>query len=109
MIFVFLLFFVYLQSQGALAITPAWTTSPYLQAGSKKIIDSFLCNCVATNFSVPNATTTFSSAFSSAPNVAYGLTNYEGNQFITQVEMEFLAKDLKSDFCRRLKVASVYL
>jgi hypothetical protein len=55
-------------------VAPTWITSTYVKASSNSIIST-----LTGNSSTPSATLTFSSAFSAAPNLAYGILNYEGN------------------------------
>lgn len=60
-------------------VAPTWTTSNYLQAGSKLIINGYACNCRTGNSSTPTASVTFATAFAQAPNLGYGTSSYEGS------------------------------
>jgi hypothetical protein len=61
-------------------VAPTWTTSNYLQAGSKLIINGNACNCKTGNSSTPTASVTFATAFAEAPHLGYGTSSYEGIQ-----------------------------
>jgi hypothetical protein len=73
-----LYFFVWLQCIQQLlgvSVSPTWVTSSYVQAGSSSLIN----NVRIGNESTPSATLTFGTAFTSAPNLCYGIINYEGD------------------------------
>ena len=58
-------------------VPPTWTSSPFLQANTKRIIDGDACNCKKGD-STTSLTITFATAFPSNPRICYGLTTYQG-------------------------------
>ncbi len=58
---------------------PVWVTSPYIKAGSSKVIST-----LTGNSSTPQATIPFpGAAFTSIPNVGYGSQSYIGKYTLT--------------------------
>lgn len=57
-----------------ITVAPTWMSSPFVKAGQNNLIN----NVKTGNTSTPQATMTFSSAYSSPPHLAYGIINYEG-------------------------------
>lgn len=61
-------------------VPPTWLTSSYVLANSQKIINNVLTGSSAS----PSATFTFSTAFAVAPNLGYGISNYQSTYRLTQ-------------------------
>lgn len=82
-----LLFYLYcvnlllFEQVNAVAYSPIWLTNSYVIADSKKVINGDLCSCTTGNSSTPTATMTFTTAFSTAPNLGYGVSSYQGSYF----------------------------
>jgi hypothetical protein len=77
---IFKLLFFFLFSYGAIcfnSVAPAWLTSPYFQASRKDVIST-----LTGNDKTPNYTFTFNKPFPSIPNLAYGISKYQGIFFI---------------------------
>ena len=55
---------------------PTWQTSNYIQAASNSVING-TSTTGETTTPVPSATLTFPTAFTSEPNLAYGISYYE--------------------------------
>ena len=61
-------------SVSPVTVAPTWVGNTYVQAGSKRIV-----NGVETGSNVtPTSTITFTVAFTTAPNLVYGISDYEG-------------------------------
>ena len=67
---------------------PAWLTSQYFQAGTELIFDT-----LTGNDQNPEYITTFSHSFTGTPQLAYGIKNYRGNDYmgIEQFELNKIA------------------
>lgn len=63
-------------------VAPTWITSSYVQAASKRVIDGDACSCKTNNLTTPTATMTFVTAFPAVPNLGFGITNYQGKNYI---------------------------
>lgn len=74
------------QESTAIIVAPTWVTSPYAQAGSRFLINANATGVKIGNASTPTATITFATAFLATPNLAYGVDNYEGDDYIA-IEM----------------------
>ena len=75
-------FFVLLASYGIVvgsfsADDPIWQTSEDFRAGNQKVIST-----LTGNSETPTHTFTFTKAFTNAPNLAYGIKNYEGDDYM---------------------------
>jgi hypothetical protein len=68
-------------------VAPTWVTSSYLQANSKKVINSDITGTTTGNTQTPTATIPFVTAFTVVPNLGYGISNYQGNPYIDQKVM----------------------
>lgn len=69
--------FLFLLSLITCQVPPTWVTSPYVRAASNKVISS-----LTGSSSTPTYTFTFSSPFSTLPNIAYGINKYIGKAII---------------------------
>lgn len=58
-----------------ITVAPTWVTSSYIRASSNLIING--TTKIGSSSASPTATMIFSSAFSAAPNLAYGVCHYE--------------------------------
>lgn len=66
-------YFLFLLSLATCQVPPTWVTSPYVRAASNKVIST-----LTGSTSTPAYTFTFSSPFSTVPNIAYGINKYIG-------------------------------
>jgi len=55
------------------SVSPVWLTSPYFQAARKDVIST-----LTGNNQTPSFTFTFNSPFHGVPNLAYGISKYQG-------------------------------
>ena len=62
---------------GYISEPPVWLTSPYFRAGNEDVIAT-----LTGSDSTPTYTFTFSSALPGVPNLAYGIKNYIGNDYM---------------------------
>lgn len=76
--FVFLVLCALWKEVTSAGVPPTWVTSSYVQADTNNIITS-----ITGNTATPTATLNFATAFSSLPNIGYGMIGYVGkNIFI---------------------------
>lgn len=71
------LFAEFLTLTRSVGVPPTWLTSSYIQSNSKSIITTLTGNSMT-----PTATLTFATAFSSIPNIGYGIAGYEGDDYL---------------------------
>ena len=62
-----------------LSAAPEWLTSTYFRANNEDVIAT-----LTGSSSTPTYTFTFSSALPGVPNLAYGIKNYMGNDYMGQ-------------------------
>lgn len=62
------------------SVPPTWITSSYIDANSNRVINNAQTN--NSKSPTPSATMTFGISFTTAPNLGYGLSNYQGTLFI---------------------------
>lgn len=64
----------------SIQVAPTWVTSTLIKSGTQIVINNILTG----NSSSPSltATMTFSTAFSAAPQICFGLTRYEANDLL---------------------------
>jgi len=67
----------------SITVAPTWITSTFVQAASHRII-----NTRTGNSSTPTATMPFSASFPSAPNLGYGVIDYEGDDMMASEMFE---------------------
>ena len=68
-----------LQSVSSISVPPVWVTNSYVQSAVNHVINGNITGMVADSSVTPAATIPFATAFTTAPNLAYGIMNYEGN------------------------------
>lgn len=72
---IWLFFLLVLAKTALIQVPPTWVTSNYVQAANVAVINNILTG----NSVTPTATFVFGFAFSSVPNLGYGIFGYEGN------------------------------
>jgi len=80
-------YFLFLLSFVTCQVPPTWVTSPYVRAASNRVISTLTGSA-----STPAYTFTFSSPFSTLPNIAYGINKYIGKLNVIQAMMGFRYK-----------------
>ena len=59
----------------SVGVPPTWVANPYAQAGTRRVIN----NVRTGNAVTPTATIPFATAYTTAPHLAYGVADYEGD------------------------------
>ena len=64
-----------INSATSVAVPPSWVSNPYAQAGTRRVINNVRTGSTMT----PTATIPFVTAYTTAPHLAYGVADYEGD------------------------------
>ena len=78
-----------------LAAAPEWLTSDFFRAGNEDVIAT-----LTGSDKTPEYTFTFSSPLPGVPSLAYGIKNYEGNDYMGQEIFEIRREDLTASTFR---------